>query len=67
MGFLRFCRRAFMLFRVEHTREELLLMYGLVKRFGAFFDGYEVARLAQPPPAPVPAAQDRPVLPPTLF
>jgi hypothetical protein len=56
-----------MLFKVEHTRTELLLMYRLVRKFGAFFDGYEVGTLPQPPPVPAPLLAPRPVSPLTLF
>jgi hypothetical protein len=67
MGFLRFCRWAFMLFKAEHTRDELLLMYRLRRQFGAFFDGYEVDKMPQPPPLPPPVLQPRPALPLKLF
>jgi hypothetical protein len=67
MGFLRFRRRVFMIFKVEHTREELLVMYRLVRKFGAFFDGHEVGKRPQPPPVPAPLLQPRPAPPLTLF
>ena len=54
MGFLRFRRRVYMLLKVEHTRAELLVMYRIVRLFGATFDGYEVPRMPNPPPAPPP-------------
>jgi hypothetical protein len=67
MGFLRFCRRTFMLLNVEHTRAELLVMYRVVRLFGATFEGYEVPRLANPPPDPLPLIPPAPPLPLTLF
>jgi hypothetical protein len=67
MGFLRFCRYAYMLFKVEHTREELLLMYRLRQRFGAIFEGFEVGRLPQPPPQSTPAPLPAPAVPLALF
>lgn len=54
MGFLRFCRRVFMLLKVEQTRAELLVMYRVVRLFGATFDGYEVSKMPNPPPVPQP-------------
>lgn len=67
MGFLRSRRRVFMIFKVEHTREELLVMYPLVRKFGAFFDGHEVGKLPLPPPVPAPLLQPRPAPPLMLF
>jgi hypothetical protein len=67
MGFLRFCRRAFMVLKVEHTRSELLVMYRLVVRLGAIFDGLEQGKPTKPPPLPRPSLPP-PVVPPlTLF
>ena len=59
MGFLRFCRRVFVMLRVEHPRAELLVMHRLVRSFDAVFEGHEVGKLAKPPPDPAP------LLPPT--
>jgi hypothetical protein len=68
MGFLRFCRWAFMIFKAEHTRGELLLMYRLRRQFGAIFDGFEVGKLPQPPPPPLaPMLPSSSVAPLTLF
>jgi hypothetical protein len=63
MGFLRFCRRAFMALKVEHTRAELQVMYRIVRMFGASFDGFEVRMLPNPPPAPRPLIPPLPPLP----
>jgi hypothetical protein len=67
MGFLRFCRRVFMLLKVEHTRAELLVMYRIVRVFDAIFDGYEVPKVANAPPAPPPLIPAPPPAPLTLF
>jgi hypothetical protein len=67
MGFLRFCRRVFMALKTEHTRAELLVMYRVVRLFGATFDGYEVDKLPQPPPEPRPLLPPAPLRPLTLF
>jgi hypothetical protein len=68
MGFLRFCRRAFMAFKTEHTRAELLVMYRIVRLFGATFDGYEVDKMPKPPPPALPPLLPAAPLPPlTLF
>jgi hypothetical protein len=52
MGFLRFCRRVFMMLKVERTRAELLVIYWVVRLFGATFEGNEVPRMPHPPPLP---------------
>jgi hypothetical protein len=67
MGFLRFCRRAFVLLKVEHTRAELLVMYRVVRLFGATFDGYEVPKMANAPPLPRPLIPALPPPPLRLF
>jgi hypothetical protein len=60
MGFLRFCRRVFMMLGVEYSRSDLLRMYRFVRVFGATFEGYEIGKMPKPPalpdaPLPVPA------------
>ena len=67
MGFLRFCHRAFMALKVELPRAELLVMYRIVRLFGASFDGIEVRLMPHPPPAPRPLIPARPAPPLRLF
>ena len=67
MGFLRFTRRAFMVFKAEHTRAELLIMYRFVRLFRATFDGYELPQMAKPPPEPPALIPARPLPPLRLF
>ena len=67
MGFLRFCRRVFMMLRAEHTRAELLVMYRLVRSFDAVFEGFEIDKLPIPPPEPPPLLPAAPLAPLRLF
>ena len=67
MGFLRFCRRVFMMLKVEHTRGELLVMYRIARLFGATFEGYEVAKMPKPPLEPLPLIPPEPLPPLRLF
>ena len=67
MGFLRFCRRVFMTLKVEHTRDELLLMYRIGCTFDATVEGIRVEKITRPPPIPQPLLAARPLPPLTLF
>jgi hypothetical protein len=66
MGFLRFCRWVFMALKVQHTREELLVMYRLTRLFSGVVEGVGVQNLAQPPPPPRPLLPPPPPPPPPL-
>jgi hypothetical protein len=67
MGFLRFCRWVFMAFKVEHTRNELLVMYRLRRVFGAGIEGLVEPLCPQPPPLPRSAIPPLPPPPRRLF
>jgi hypothetical protein len=64
MGFLRFCRHAFMAFKVQHQPDELLLLYRIARTFDAVIDGMGVQRMPKPPPVEPPLIPVPPLPPP---